>query len=133
VVTDLVKKYWSVFDKRGVWVPVRNHKCVIDTSDAHPIAVKKIHYGPREIPIMRKAISALEKVGHIHQIHDRRWLFKAVLATKPHQEYIHDIDNFVWRFCVNYVPLNLVTCIIAYPIPGCNSAVFIKFGKGIWL
>jgi hypothetical protein len=33
-VTNLVKKYWSVFDKRGVWVPVRNYKCVIDTGDA---------------------------------------------------------------------------------------------------
>jgi hypothetical protein len=35
-VTNFVKKYWSVFDKRGVWVPVRNYKCVIDTGDAPP-------------------------------------------------------------------------------------------------
>jgi len=38
----LVKKYWSVFDDRGVWVPVRNYECVIDTGDAPPIAVKNI-------------------------------------------------------------------------------------------
>jgi hypothetical protein len=132
-VTALVKKYWSVFNKRGVWVPVWNYKCVIDTGAAHPIAVKKIQYGPKELPIMRKAISALEKVGHSHQMHDGHWLFKAVLAAKPHQEHVLNINDFVWRFCVNYVPLNSVTCIIAYPIPRCNSAVFIELKNGIWL
>jgi hypothetical protein len=41
-VTNLVNKYWSVLDERGVWVPVQNYECVIDTGDAPPIAVKKI-------------------------------------------------------------------------------------------
>jgi hypothetical protein len=84
-VTALVKKYWSVFDERGVWVLVWNYEWVIDTGDAHPIAVKKIQYGPKELPIMQKAITALEKVGHICQMHNRHWLFKAVLTPKPHQ------------------------------------------------
>ena len=131
----LVKKYWSVFDDRGVWVPVRNYECVIDTGDAPPIAVKNIRYGPKELPIMRKAIAGLEQVGHIRQIHDGRWLFKCVLAAKPHQEHVRDINDFVWRFCVNYQPLNSVTRIIAYPIPRCDSAVFVEFGNGrfLWL
>jgi hypothetical protein len=132
-VTVHVKKYWRVFDECGIWVPVWNYKCIIDTGNAQPITVKKIQYGPKELSIMRKAILALEKVGQICQIHDRCWLFKAVLAPKPHQEHIHDINNFVWRFCFNYVPLNSVTCIIDYPIPCCNSAVFIKLGNGTWL
>jgi hypothetical protein len=132
-VTALVKKYWSVFDKHGVWVPVWNYECVIDTGATHPIAVKKIQYGPKELPIMQKAISALEKVGHIRQMHDGHWLFKAILAAKPHQEHVLNINDFVWRFCVNYVPLNSVTRIIAYPIPRCDSAVFIELGNGIWL
>jgi hypothetical protein len=91
----LIVKYWSVFDDCGVFVPVKNYECVIDTGDAHPIAEKKIMYGPREIPIMRKAVAALEKVGHIRQIHDGHWLFKAVLAPKPHQEHVRHIDEFV--------------------------------------
>jgi hypothetical protein len=94
-VTNLVKKYWSVFDERGVWVPVQNYECVIDTGDTPPIAVKKIQYEPKELPIMRKAIATLKKVGHIWQIHDGRWLFKAVLAPKPHQEHVKDISDFV--------------------------------------
>jgi hypothetical protein len=84
----LVQKYWSVFDERGVFVPVCNYECVINTGDAHLIAAKKIMYGPNELPIMQKAVAALEKVGHICQITDGRWLFKAVLAPKPHQEHV---------------------------------------------
>jgi len=43
----------------------KNYECVIDTGDAKPITVTKILYGPKEIPIMRDAIAALAKVGHI--------------------------------------------------------------------
>ena len=84
---------------------------------------------------MRKAIAGLKQVGHIRQIHDGRWLFKCVLAAKPHQEHVRDINDFIWRFCVNYQPLNSVTRIIAYPIPRCDSAVFVEFGNGrfLWL
>jgi len=129
-ISALIQKYWSVFDDRGVWVPVKNYECVIGTGDASPITVKHIRYGPKEIPIMRKAITGLEQVGHIRQIHHGRWLFKCVLAAKPHQEHVHDINNFVWRFCVNYQPLNSVTRIITYPIPRCDFAVFVEFGNG---
>jgi hypothetical protein len=90
----LVKKYWSVFDKRGVWVPVQNYECVIDSGDAHPIAVKKMLYGPKKLPIMQKALAAFEKVGHILQIHNGRWLFKAVIAPMPNQEHICNISAF---------------------------------------
>ncbi len=85
-----------------------------------PIAAKKIMYGPKELVIMCKSIATLAKVGHIHQIHDNQWLFKALLVAKPHQEHISNIDDFVWRFCVNYIPLNQVTRQIAYPIPCCD-------------
>jgi hypothetical protein len=64
-------------------------------------------------------------------------LFKALLALKPHQEDISNIKNFVWRFCVNYIQLNMVTCVIAYPIPQCDTAVHSEFGCGasgfMWL
>ena len=100
---DLIKKYWCVFDDAGRFIPVKDYECNIDTGDAAPIAVKKINYGPREIPIMRKCIAALEKLGQISQVHGGRWMFKALLAPKPHQEHVTDIDDFVWRFCVNYI------------------------------
>ncbi len=81
---------------------------------------------------MLKSIATLEKIGQIHQIHDGQWLFRALLAPKPHQEHIRNIEDFVWRFCVNYIPLNQVTCLIAYPIPHCNDAVENAF-KEFWM
>jgi hypothetical protein len=82
---------------------------------------------------MRKCISALAKVGHICQVTDGGWLFKALLAAKPHQEHVINIEDFIWRFCVNYNPLNMVTRVIAYPIPRCDLAVFNEFGLGKWM
>jgi hypothetical protein len=127
----LVIKYWSVFDDKGAFIPVKNYKCVINTGDALPIAVKKILYGPKETPIMRDGIAALAKVGQIRQITNRCWLFKALLAPKPHQEHVRHINMFIWHFCVNYIPLNSVTRIIAYPIPRCDLAINVEFGMGI--
>jgi hypothetical protein len=84
---------------------------------------------------MRASITALAKVGQICQITNGCWLFKALLAPKPHQVHVRHIDKFVWHFCVNYIPLNSVTRIIAYPIPCCDSAINEEFGMGIlyWL
>jgi hypothetical protein len=61
----IIHEYWSVFNKKGVFVLVRNYECVIDTGYARLITVKKIHYGKREMVIMWKCIAALAKVGHI--------------------------------------------------------------------
>ena len=52
-VYDLIREFWPVFDERGVFVPVKNYECVIDTGNACPIAVKKIFYGERETVIMQ--------------------------------------------------------------------------------
>ncbi len=81
---------------------------------------------------MWRCILALTKVGHIHQITDGSWLFKALLAAKPHQEHVQNIVNFIWRFCMNYIPLNSITRIIAYPIPRCDLVVCNEFGLGTW-
>ncbi len=115
----ILRRHWSVFDEKGVFVPVKHYECVIDTGNSRPIAVKKILYGKQETVIMHKCIAALEKVNHIKKITvmDDGWIFKALLAAKPHQEHICCIDDFVWRFCVNCIPLNSVTRLIAYPIP----------------
>jgi hypothetical protein len=82
---------------------------------------------------MQHCILALAKVGHIRQIMDGSWLFRALLAPKPHQEHVRNIEDFVWCFCVNYIPLNGFTHVIAYPIPCCDSVLFNKFGQGGWM
>jgi hypothetical protein len=66
----LIKWYWTVFNERGTFTPIRSYQYVIDTGNAEPIIVKKIMYGPKEMEIMHKSIAALAKVGHISQPHD---------------------------------------------------------------
>ena len=57
---------------------------------------------------------------------------QSLLAPKPPQEHICLIEDFMWHFCVNYILLNAVTRVIAYPIPRCDSAVYITFGSSIF-
>ncbi len=129
----LLQKYWSMFDSKGLFIPVKDYKCALETGSAHPIFVKKIHYGPQEIPIMRECISSLAKLGHICQIHGSEWMFKALFDPKTHQEHVRHIDNFVWCFCINYILLNQITCLVAYPIPHSDSLVYLTFCDGHWM
>jgi len=46
-----------------------------------------------------------------------------VLAPKPHQETVEDINDFVWRMCVSYRGLNAITLPFEYPIPRCDDAL----------
>ena len=62
---SLIRESWSVFDSKGIFVPVKSYECIIDTGNAWPIAVKKILYRERKTVIMRRCIAALAKVGHI--------------------------------------------------------------------
>ena len=51
------------------------------------------------------------------------WGSMIVLAPKPHQEHVTNIDDFVWRMCVSYRKLNSITKPFEYPIPRCDDAV----------
>ena len=46
-----------------------------------------------------------------------------MLAPKPHQEHISNIDNFIWRMCVSCRALKKVTKPFEYPIPCCDDAI----------
>ena len=48
-----------------------------------------------------------------------------MLAAKPHQEHIKDIDNFVWIMCVSDRKLNTITKPFEIPIPQCDDAIAI--------
>lgn len=60
------------------------------------------------------------------------WSSQILLAAKPHQEYINDSREFVWRMCVSYRGLNKVTKIFEYSIPRCHDAISI-FQVGVRL
>ena len=62
-------------------------------------------------------------ISHTKQIYHAEWLSKLLLAAKYRQENITDIEDFVWKLCVNFIALNSVTKIIAMPISRCDTAV----------
>ena len=120
---SLIKEFWCCFDPEGVKIPIRDYEVIIDTGRNKPVATKNRRYGMHEAPIMQKGIDALlgnDQIGHTEK---GEWLSRATLAPKPHQETITDIDEFIWRFCINYILLNQRTKIIAYPIPRCDDTV----------
>eukprot|EP00978_Attheya_sp_CCMP212_P038441 scaffold190630_cov24-Attheya_sp.AAC.1 len=101
---------------------------VINTGNSKPIAVRQPHYGLHETPIMQKTIDNLAKLNHSKPDTLSPWAFGITLATKPHQEDVTNIEKYVWRFCVNYIHLNMITCPAEYPIPRCDDAVMYGFG-----
>lgn len=127
-VKDFVKKYWDTFREEGVKIPIQGYKMVIDTGDTKPIAVPLPRYGMYEAPVMQKTIDRLLDFGHIRLDNKSPWGFRITLAPKPHQEDVKDIEEYIWRFCINYIQLNRVTRPSEYPIPRCDDAVMYGFG-----
>ena len=115
-VRDLVIKYFCVFRASGVKVPVRRYKMVIDTEDNQPIATKP-QYGLHELKYMTEHCEQLLKDKLIEPCTDSPWSFPITLAAKPHQEHVTDWDEYIWRLCINYIRLNLITKPAEYPIP----------------
>ena len=48
-----------------------------------------------------------------------------VLAAKPHQEKVTNIDDFIWRMCVSYRALNAITRPFQFPIPRCDYSIYV--------
>eukprot|EP00956_Cyclotella_meneghiniana_P009863 scaffold13641_cov42-Cyclotella_meneghiniana.AAC.7 len=131
-IEKLVKEYWPVFRPEGMSIPVLDYQCHIDTGSARPVRTKRTNFGPRESKIMQPMIDKLEEIDQIYQTFDGEWLSPCLLAPKPHQENCYNIEDYVWRLCVNYIGLNKVTKVVAYPIPRCDFAVMISMGNGEW-
>ena len=51
------------------------------------------------------------------------WGGSIVLAPKPHQEHIQNIDDLIWRTCVSYKKLNGITKNFEFTIPRCDDAI----------
>ena len=101
---------------------------IIDTGTHAPIRVPQPHYGMHESPIMQRTIDELLKLKFIKPDVTSPWGFRITLAPKPHQEDCTNINDFVWRFCINYISLNRITRPASYPIPRCDDAVMFGFG-----
>jgi hypothetical protein len=57
----IVQKYWSRFNDKGIFIPIKNYKCVIDTGDAQPIASRKSSTGQKKHPLCRMPLLPWQK------------------------------------------------------------------------
>ena len=132
-IIDIHKRHWDAFDPSGVRRPILGFQYVIDTGDSPPVASRQPNYGIYERPIMLKFLEDLKHNGLIRE-ENGPWASSLVLAPKPHQEDIDDIDEYIWRMCVNYRPLNAVTRPYLFPIPRCLDALegFAEAQGPIW-
>jgi hypothetical protein len=48
---------------------------------------------------------------------------RPVLAPKPHQEHVMNIEEFIWRVCVSFRRLNRVAKPFTFPITRCADAI----------
>lgn len=118
----IIKKYWDCFCKRGARRTILGYEFGVDTGSSPPVSCKVRQYGPHESKIMMQQIEALLANDWIEETLGA-WGSIIVLAPKPHQEHVENIDDFVWRMCVSYRGLNSVTKPFAFPIPRCDDAI----------
>jgi hypothetical protein len=120
--TSIIHDNWDCFIAEGVYRPVLGFEFRIDTGGATPVCCKNPSYGIHKGPIMQKSIDALLANNWIRRC-GGPWGCKGILAGKPHQEDVWNIDDYIWRFCVNFRPLNAVTLAFEFPIPRCDTSM----------
>ena len=116
------ESYWDRFYSPGIMKPILHFEFAIDTGGLPPVCRRKPRYGPHESKIIMTQIQVLLDNGWI-RLCKGAWGSSIVLAAKPHQEQVTNIDEFVWRMCVSYRRLNQVTLPFEYPIPRCDDAI----------
>ena len=118
----IVKKCWDFFFKKGAKHTILVYKFSVDTGNTKPVCCKNPQYGPYKSNITMEKVQALIRNVWIEKC-GGTWSSSIVLAAKPHQEHIKNIDYFIWRMCVSYRKINGITKIFRSPIPCCSDAI----------
>ena len=118
----MIQKHWDVFCEAGVSKTVLGFEFTIDTGSSQPVCCKKPSHRPHESKIILEQQQVLLANGWIRK-RCGPWGSLVVLAPKPHQEEVTNIEDFVWRVCVSCRKLNGVTLPFEHPIPRCEDAI----------
>ena len=122
ILKNTLKTFWDCFVTESIKRVILGYEFGIDTGNATPVCYRKPHYGPHESTVILKHIKVLLGNDWVEQCQGG-WGSPIVLAPKPHQEGVVDIEDFVWRMCVSYRGLNKVTNPFEYPIGRCDNAI----------
>ena len=128
IIKDIIKEYWDCFCERGCHRPILDYEFGIDTGDHTPVCCRKPSYGFHESKVIMQQIEKLLQNKWARKC-GGPWGSMIVLAAKPHQEDMDDIEKFVWRMCVSYRALNRITKPFQFPIPRCDDSVYM-LGNG---
>jgi len=123
IIHQLVREFWDIFAKDGLKRTMLGFEFSIDTGSHTPVKCKKPHYRPNESKVIMETIKTLLSNKFIEECTDGGWLSPIVLAPKPHQEHVTDIEELIWRMCVSFRGLNRVTNPFEFPIGRCDSAI----------
>ena len=92
-----------------------DYELCIDTGNSKSVCCRRPAYGIFERNVMKKHIQILEDNDLICDC-EGPWESLLLLAPKLHQYGFIDINDFLWRLCVIYRPLNNVTKSFEFPI-----------------
>ena len=115
-------KYWDCFSKESAKHTILGYEFYIDTRNTKPVFCRKPQYGPYKYKIILEQVQTLIKNVWIEKCGEP-WGSRIVWAGNLHQEYIQNIDDFIWRMCVSYTKLNDITKTFEFPIPRCDDAI----------
>jgi len=125
---SIIQGHWDCFYEASARKPILGFEFAINTGGSPPACCRKPQYGPHESGIIMDHINSLLHNEWIREC-SSAWGALIVLAPKLHQEHIKNIKDFIWRMCVSYCKLNVVTLAFEYPIPPCDDAID-DFGDG---
>ena len=133
-IIHIIKTYWGWFCKDGARRTILGYELAIDAGDSKPVCWKKPAYVPYEYKIVMDQVQKLLANGSIKQCH-LPWGSIIVLAAKPHQKHVLQINGFIWRMCVSYWRLHAITKPFQYPIQQCDYAItFFAVGSSeMWI
>ena len=122
-ITNMINKFWDCFCLKGCHCTIIGYEFAIYTEKHTPVCCRMPSYGFHEAKIILSQITTLLNNKLIKKC-GGSWGRLVVLAAKPHQEYVINIDNFVWRMCVSYSALNRITKPFQFPILRCDNSVY---------
>ena len=118
----VIRDHWDAFDEKGVNRPVIGYEFCVDTCGSPPVCCRLPKYIIHEYKVVTEQIQALENNKWIR--YSQGTLGSMIVHTsKPHQEEVTSIDDFIWRLCVSYCALNAVTKSFTFPIPRCADSI----------
>ena len=119
----IIHAYWDTFAPEGFSRYILGYMFTIDTGTSPSICSRPPNYGPNEGEIIMKHIKALLNKKWLREFSGGAYGAPIVLASKPYQEDVENISDFIWRMCISYRALNKITHPFQYPIGRYNNSI----------